>query len=210
MEMAEWFIVTTAIGIPIGNAIFAGILGLVGARVGRNATRYSAELQAEVNRQDAALQAAQRRHDVEIAQLRESQEALLTAATAVQSFVWYAENRAKSGIPITTEEWQAARPLVEPAILAAEKLRVIAPTLPTETLRNAYIEVERLAFKVVAGASKYGTNPSKRKTNQTRSRAHSRQLLTQSKRRTTPIRHSLGQTGTTPTAFVAKAGPRHH
>ncbi len=150
MDHTVWFPIVTLIGIPVGNAIFAGILGLVGAHVGRGATHYAAELQAQVNRQSAELQAAQRRRDVEITQLREAQDALLAAATSVQSFVWYAEERVRSGRPITTEEWQAARPLIEPAILAAQKLRVLAPTLPTETLRSAYISVERLVFKVVA------------------------------------------------------------
>ncbi len=91
-----WFVVPTAAAIPVGNAIFAGILGLVGARIGRNATKYAAELQAKVGRETVALQAqesraathyaaelqaAQRRRDVEISQLREAQAALLDAGT---------------------------------------------------------------------------------------------------------------------------------
>ena len=42
MENAPfWFVVVAAVAIPVGNAVFAGILGLVGARVGRSATRYA-------------------------------------------------------------------------------------------------------------------------------------------------------------------------
>jgi len=148
-----WFLVITALAIPVGNAIFAGILGLVGARIGRNATQYSAELQASVSKAtteySADLQAAQRRRDVELAQLRDAQAELLTAATAVQSFVWYAEKRVKLGIPITTEEWVASRPLLEPAIHGAQRLRAIAQTLPSDSLRDVYVEVERLIFRVV-------------------------------------------------------------
>jgi hypothetical protein len=144
-----WFLVVTAVAIPVGNAVFAGILGLVGARVGRNATRYAAELQAGVNRENAELQAAQRCHDVEIAHLRDAEEALFAAATAIQSYTWYANERVKAGIPITTEEWIESRSLIDPAIHGAQKLRAIAPTLPSESLRDAYIAVERLIFKVV-------------------------------------------------------------
>ena len=148
-----WFLVVTAVAIPVGNATFAGILGLVGARVGGDATRYSADLQARETRiateYAANLAAAQRRRDVEIAQVREAQTALLTAATAVQSYAWYAYKRVSLGVNITTEEWQESRPLIEPAINGAQYLRAIAPTLSTDSLRNVYIEVERLIFNVV-------------------------------------------------------------
>ena len=114
MENAPfWLWVVTAVAIPVGNAIFAGISGWVGDRVGRDATKYSADLQAQVGRETAELQAretriateyaanleaAQRRRDVEIAQMLEAQTALLTAATAVQSYAWYANKRVSLGV----------------------------------------------------------------------------------------------------------------
>lgn len=131
-----WFLLLTAVAIPVGNAIFAGILGVVGARIGRNATTYSAELQVNVSKATteyaAELQAAQRRRDIELAQLRDAQADLLTAATAIQSFVWYADERVKLDIPITTEEWVESRHLIEPAIHGAQKLRAIStPVIST-------------------------------------------------------------------------------
>lgn len=138
MDKEVWVLVVTAIAIPVGNAVFGGILGLVAAHIGRNATKYSAELQA-----------AQRRRDVEIAHLRDAEQALFTAATAIQSYTWYADERVKSGLPIAPDEWVDSRSLTEPAIQAAQKLRAIAPTLPSESLRSAFIDVERLIFKIV-------------------------------------------------------------
>lgn len=138
MDKAVWFLAVTAIAIPVGNAVFGGILGLFGARIGRNATRYSAQLQA-----------AQRRRDVEIAHLHDAEQALFAAATAIQSYTWYADERVKLGAPITPDEWVDSRSLTEPAIQAAQKLRALAPTLPSESLRDAYIDVERLIFKIV-------------------------------------------------------------
>ena len=67
----------------------------------------------------------------------------------MQSYAWYAYKRVSLGVNITTEEWQESRPLIEPAINGAQYLRAIAPTLSTDSLRNVYIEVERLIFNVV-------------------------------------------------------------
>jgi hypothetical protein len=141
VQLASWYLLVTAIAIPVGNAIFAGILGLVAAHVGKNATQYAANLQA-----------AQRRRDIEIAQLREAQEHLITAATACQSFTWHVDKPERLRTKVTPEEWDSMLPHLEPAVHAAQRLRALAPTLPTESLRNAYIEVEELIMAVGAGS----------------------------------------------------------
>lgn len=141
MQIAAWFLVVTAIAIPIGNAIFAGILGLIAAHVGKNATQYAANLQA-----------AQRRRDVEIAQLREAQEHLMRAAIACQSFTWHVDKPARLRTKVSEKDWDLMLPHLEPAVHAAQRLRALAPTLPTESLRNAYIEVEELIMAVGSGS----------------------------------------------------------
>ena len=140
MENATWWLIVTAIAIPVGNAIFAGILGLVAAHVGRNATQYAANLQA-----------AQRRRDIEIDRLERAREELSTAATAIQNYAWYVDKSIRLRKVITPEQWLQSREHVQPAVVGAQKLRAIAPTLPTESLRIAYIAVEDLIMDVVSG-----------------------------------------------------------
>jgi hypothetical protein len=166
-----WFLVVTAAAIPVGNAIFAGILGLFAARIGKNATHYAAELQAAEGRKAteyaaelqaresrtatqyaAQLQAAQRRQDVEIAQLQTGLAALLEAATAIQSYVFYVEKEVRLRTTMSDDDWIASRPFVEPAVIGAQRLRALAQTLPSDSLRDAFIEVERLVMAVVKGS----------------------------------------------------------
>lgn len=141
METTTWFLIITAIAIPVGNAVFAGILGLIGAHIGRESTKYAANLQA-----------LQRRRDIQIGQLERARDDLMTAATAVQSYVWYVDKSIRLRSTITPEEWEDSRESVEPAVLGAQRLRSIAPTLPSESLRDAFVAVERLIMAVVTGS----------------------------------------------------------
>jgi hypothetical protein len=91
--------------------------------------------------------------------MREAQTGLLTAATAVQSYVWYANKPVSLGVNITTDEWDESRPLIEPAINGAQYLRAIAPALPKDSLRDVYIEVERPHIQSGVGRrERWGTN----------------------------------------------------
>jgi hypothetical protein len=138
MEHALWFTLIPTIGIPIGGSIIA----YVNARLGRTTAR-----------ETALLSAAQRRRDIEIAQLRDAQTDLLTAATAVQSFVWYVDKDTRLSPIIDVEDWHAMRDLIEPAVIAAQRLRAIARVMPTDELRDAYIAVERLIMRVIRGSN---------------------------------------------------------
>jgi hypothetical protein len=81
-----------------------------------------------------------------------AQTNLLEAATAVQSYVWYTDKSVRRKTTITEEDWHESRPLVERAVVSAQRLRAIARTMPTDELRDAYIAVERLIMKVVKGS----------------------------------------------------------
>ena len=138
METAIWYILVTTIGLPIGGSIIA----YVNARLGRTTAR-----------ETALLSAAQRRRDTEIAQLQDAQKDLLAAATAVQSFVWYVHKDTRLRTTTDVEDWHAMRELIEPAVVAAQRLRAIARTMPSDELRDAYIAVERLIMRVVRGSN---------------------------------------------------------
>lgn len=148
LENATWWLIVTALAIPVGSAIFAGILGLFGAHVGKNATRYAANLQA-----------AQRRHDLEIARLERARDDLMAAATAAQSYAWYVKKSVRLQVKISTQEWQEALPFIEPAVKGAQRLLAVAATLPTESLRNVYVEVEELIMAIVQGSDDGKTDP---------------------------------------------------
>lgn len=137
METAIWYILVTTIALPITGSIIA----YVNARLGRTTAR-----------ETALLSAAQRRRDTDIAQLQEAQKDLLAAATAVQSFVWYVDKDIRLKTKIDVDDWHAMRELIEPAVVAAQRLRAVARTMPTEELRDAYIAVERLIMRVVRGS----------------------------------------------------------
>ena len=81
-----------------------------------------------------------------------AQTDLLEAATAVQSYVWYTDKSLRRKTTITEEDWHESRPLVERAVVGAQRLRTRARTMPTDELRDAYIAVERLIMKVVKGS----------------------------------------------------------
>src|SRR5262245_38104564 len=68
----------------------------------------------------ANLQAAQRRRDLEIPPMCEAQTALLTAATAVQSYVWYANKRGSLGVN--------KDPRISPLRMETEVLQALPPT----------------------------------------------------------------------------------
>jgi hypothetical protein len=137
MENAIWFLLITAIGIPVGGSILAYI---------------SARLSRTTARETALLSAAQRRRDAEITQLRDAQTDLLAAATAVQSYVWYVDKDVRLRTKIDVEDWHATREFVEPAVVSAQRLRAIARAMPSDELRDAYIAVERLIMKVIKGS----------------------------------------------------------
>jgi hypothetical protein len=138
MANAIWYLLITAIVIPISGSIVA----YVNARLARTTAR-----------ETALLAAAQRRRDTEITQLRDAQTDLLTAATAVQSFVWYVDKDVRLRTDIDVDDWHAIRDLIEPAVVAAQRLRAVARTMPTEELRDGYIAVERLIMRVVRGSN---------------------------------------------------------
>jgi hypothetical protein len=137
MENAIWFLLITAIGIPVGGSVLAYI---------------SARLSRTTARETALLSAAQRRRDTEIAQLRGAQTDLLEAATAVQSYVWYVDKEIRLKTTIDTEDWHENREFVERAVVGAQRLRAIARAMPSDELRDAYIAVERLIMKVIKGS----------------------------------------------------------
>jgi hypothetical protein len=158
---------TYSSGDPSGQCDLCGNPGSRRCSHRRDATKYAAELQAKVGRETVALQAqesraathyaaelqaAQRRRDVEISQLREAQAALSDAATAVQSYVFYVDKKVRLQTTISDDDWIKSRPYVEPAVVGAQRLRALAQTLPTDTLRDAYVDVERLIFAVVKGS----------------------------------------------------------
>lgn len=137
MKDAVWFLLVTVIGIPVGGSI----LSFVGVRLSREATR-----------ETALLAAAQRRRDTEIAQLQAALTDLLDAATAVQSFTWFADEEFRLKTTTSKEAFKEHAELVERAVVRAQRLRALARVMPTGTLRGAYNEVERLIMKVISGS----------------------------------------------------------
>ena len=89
MADAVWFLLITAIGIPVG--------GWINSHVTAHISRTTA-------RETALLAAAQRRRDAEITQLRDAQTDLLEAATAVQSYVWYVDKETRLRTTIDVED----------------------------------------------------------------------------------------------------------
>jgi hypothetical protein len=137
MKDALWYVLVTALGIPIGG----WILNLTTSRMSRNTSR-----------ETALLSAAQKRRDAEITLLRTAQDDLLEAATAVQSYVWYVDKNVRRRTTIDEEDWHTSREFVERAVVGAQRLRAIARTMPTAELGDAYIAVERLIMRVVRGS----------------------------------------------------------
>ncbi|MCV7359541.1 hypothetical protein [Mycolicibacterium fluoranthenivorans] len=137
MKDAIWFLLITALGIPIGGWISAYV---------------NAQISRATSRETALLSAAQKRRDTEIAQLRDAQSSLLEAATAVQSYVWYVDKEVRLRATIDDEDWHASREFIERAVIGAQQLRALARTLPTTELSDAYIAVERLIMDVVRGS----------------------------------------------------------
>lgn len=136
MKDAIWYILVTALGIPIGG----WILSLTTSRMSR-----------QTSRETALLSAAQKRREAEI--VRDAQDNLLEAATAVQSLVWYVDKDTRLRTRITTEEWQESREYIEPAVICAQRLRAVARAMPSTELRETYIAVERLIMAVVRGSN---------------------------------------------------------
>lgn len=139
--MQHWYPLLTTIGIPVGIAIGGWIVSNISARISRTTAR-----------ETALLAAAQRRRDAEISQLRDAQDDLLEAATAVQSLVWYVDKDTRLRTTISPDEWHENREFIERAVVAAQKLRAIARTMPTADLRDSYVAVERLIMEVVKGS----------------------------------------------------------
>jgi hypothetical protein len=137
LQTAVWFLLLTAIGIPVGNAI---------------STFISNQFNRGVTQQTALLTAAQRRRDAEIAQLRDCQAGLLDAATAVQSFVLCVDKKTRLKTTIPEEAWPAAREFVERAVVGAQRLRAMARATPSDELHDAYTAVADLIMKVVQGS----------------------------------------------------------
>ncbi len=137
MQNAVWFVLITVVGIPVGGSILAYV---------------SACLSRTTARETALLSAAQRRRDIEIAQLRDAQTDLLEAATAVQSYVWYVDNETRLRTTIPREEWEENREFIERAVVGAQRLRAVARAMPSDELHDTYIAVERLIMRVVKGS----------------------------------------------------------
>jgi hypothetical protein len=137
LQTAVWFLLLTAVGIPVGNAI---------------STLISNQFNRGLTQKTALLTAAQRRRDAEIAQLRDCQAALLDAATAVQSYVLCVDKRIRLETTIPEEAWPAAREFVERAVVGAQRLRAMARATPSDELHDAYTAVADLIMKVVQGS----------------------------------------------------------
>ena len=136
MKDAIWFLLITAIAIPVGGWIVAHL---------------SARISRATSQETALLAAAQRRRDAEISQLRAAQDDLLEAATAVQSFAWYVKKETRLRTKISEAEWYENREFFERAAVAAGRLRAVAPAMPTVALRERYVAVAELIMDVVGG-----------------------------------------------------------
>lgn len=129
MADAGWFLVISAIAIPLLTALVA-----------RAATRYSAHLQAQ-----------QKRRDAELKQLSDLRDALLEALTAVQSYVMFVERADRKSV-ITPETWLKVRPLLEPALLKTQRLDSLASALPhSSELRDVYRQLDSFLMTVLQG-----------------------------------------------------------
>jgi hypothetical protein len=137
LQNAVWFLLLTAVGIPVGNAI---------------STWISNQINRGVAEKTALLTAAQRRRDAEIEQLHDCQAALLDAATAVQSYVLCVDKRIRLKTTIPEEAWPAAREFVERAVVGAQRLRAMARATPSDELHDAYTTVADLIMRVVRGS----------------------------------------------------------
>lgn len=142
MRDAVWFLLITAIGIPIGGSIVAVV---------------NAHLSRTTSQETALLAAKQRCRDAEISQLRDAQDDLLEAATAVQSFAWYVKKDTRLRTKISEEEWYENRDFFERATVAAGRLRAVALAMATDELRDRYIAVQQLIMDVLSGDD--GENP---------------------------------------------------
>ncbi|MGB3896318.1 MAG: hypothetical protein WA942_18980 [Mycolicibacter sinensis] len=81
----------------------------------------------------------------------------MDAASAVQSFAWYVDKETRLRTTISEEDWYENREFFESAVVAAGRLRAIAPSLPTDELHEKYMAVQRLIMDVVSGSD--GDNP---------------------------------------------------
>lgn len=136
MKEAVWYLVITAIAIPVGGWVV---------------THLSARISRETARETALLAAKQRRRDAEISQLRDARDALLEAATGLQSFAWYVKRDTRLRTTLSEDEWYENREFFERAVVAAGRLRAAALAMPTDELRDKYIAVHELAMDVVSG-----------------------------------------------------------
>jgi hypothetical protein len=121
LKDAVWFLLITAIGIPVGGTIES----IVSSRFNRATTR-----------ETALLAARQRRRDAEISQLRDAMTDLFDAATAVQSFAWFVDDDARLSRTVDKEAFRKHGDLFERAVTGAQRLRAIARAMPTEELRE--------------------------------------------------------------------------
>jgi hypothetical protein len=134
---AIWFLLITAIGIPLGGSILAYV---------------SARLSRTTAEETALLAGRQRRRETEIAQLRAAQDDLLEAATAVQTLTWTVPIELRLKHTTATKDFVTHHKPIERAVVGAQRLRAIARTMPSEELRDAYVAVGRLIMKVVSGS----------------------------------------------------------
>ncbi|WP_293003666.1 hypothetical protein [Mycobacterium sp.] len=136
MKDAVWFLLFTAIGIPLG--------GVVQSLISSRFDRVSA-------RQSALLSAAQQLREAEITQMREAMNDLLDAATAVQSFAWFVDDDGRSTTK-DRETFEKYGPLIKDAVVGAQRLRTLARILPPGDLADSFTAVERLIIEVVRGS----------------------------------------------------------
>lgn len=137
MKDAVWFLLITAIGIPIGGVIES----LISSRFDRATAR-----------QSALLAGSRQRRDAEIAQMQGASKDLMDAATAVQSFAWFVDPDTRLSTTIPREVFDEHRHLIEGAVVGAQRLRAIARVMPPGDLRDSYKAVEQLIMKVVKGS----------------------------------------------------------
>ncbi|MFV9426925.1 hypothetical protein [Rhodococcus pyridinivorans] len=123
----------TAWLIPLITAFIAAITVVAGAIVTRSATHYSARLHAD-----------QRRRDVELAVLDECRNALLDAADAVQSYTFEVDDETRLTPNITPERFSEIRPIIEPAVVKAQRLQFLIPALPWDHIAAALTEASDL------------------------------------------------------------------
>lgn len=120
-------------------AVVALIGGLIAAEIGRRATRYAADLDAQ-----------QASRQIQVAMLTDFIDTVLDTAKAVQSYVF--------GVPadqrrqrIHTDHWTDVQTLFEPALVSVQKARALSKSLLWDDIMRAYAVCDDFFFKLIRG-----------------------------------------------------------